>query len=52
MHNLLLLIQNEQQSTEDTAFKKQDKKDAKEGTSSAGNSKDDKAKGKNYFLTF
>ncbi|CAK1580372.1 unnamed protein product [Parnassius mnemosyne] len=38
--------ENEQSSTEDTAFKKQDKKDAKESSSSAGSSKDDKNKSK------
>ncbi|XP_026327606.1 26S proteasome non-ATPase regulatory subunit 2 [Hyposmocoma kahamanoa] len=38
---------NEQSSTEDTAFKKTDKKDTKEGTSTAaGTSKDDKNKSK------
>lgn len=41
-------FQNEQSSTEDTAFKKQEKKEPKESSSapSAGSSKDDKSKGK------
>ncbi|GBP85213.1 26S proteasome non-ATPase regulatory subunit 2 [Eumeta japonica] len=38
--------ENEQSSTEDTAFKKPDKKDSKEGSSSSSSSKDDKNKSK------
>lgn len=41
----IFYFQNEQSSTEDTAFKKTDKKDTKEGTATtAGTSKDDKNK--------